>query len=163
MLKIGYVNEVQGQFIRQSFGRRSVTKAVDPEMYRQAHELRMRAAGIPVHDSAHALVMEVNHNRWNPMCPECNAGVCTGRNWKEARCFGCGAIFRTVVWPEDIDAIEKILHKRPPKARHWKPHETIAELFAQNIQHGVFEDLRKELPDNVRASLGRGPLLLTTR
>ena len=142
-MKILDVNEVQGQFIRNLL---RLSKDVTIGMYRDAHYRFMPT--IPnraIHDSIYTLVMEVNHERWNPECPECGTGVSTGRLWDEARCFGCGAVFRRVVWPEHIDAIEKVLLKRPPKFRHWKPEETVSQLLAQNVQHGFADVHRPEL------------------
>lgn len=130
------VDDIQGAIIRRLTGGRGPTTR---RMYAQAHgEWLRRAPGRPTaHDSALELRMYVNHGRWVGDCPECRAGVATGRGWDEARCFGCGAVFRDVRWPKDLDAVEAVLLKRLPAHRHMAVGETPAELLAENIAHGV--------------------------
>lgn len=153
MTKIGCVEEVQGAYIKTSFQRPKVGP-VTMQMYREAHMLRMGKQGKKPWNSTKSLVMEINCGRWNPMCPECGAGVTTGRAWREARCFGCAAIFTEVLWPEHLDAIERIVLKRPPANRHWLATDNIAILLAENVQHGVFTDLRPQIADpQVRSAL----------
>jgi hypothetical protein len=128
------LDDVQGDLIR-----RLTRQAVSPASYAQAHGLFLeRQPGRPrPHRSALALPMEVNHGRWVGLCPECRAGVTTGKRWPEARCFGCGAIFDQVLWPEALEALEALLLERLPKNRHWKTGESLEQLLADNIAHGV--------------------------
>lgn len=106
--------------------------------YRRAHELALEQADMPMqpHHNALPLLMGVNHGRWCATCHECSTGVATGKLWREARCFACGAIFATV-WPDEHQMIERILLKRPLKNRNWEPGEALNELRAQNIEHGL--------------------------
>jgi len=160
MNKIGCLEDVQGAFIRKIYGPRQALRTIDLSVYRAAHKLWMTKQGLPLLNVETPLAMEINHGRWNPMCPRCNAGITTGRLWAEVRCFGCGAVYLNVVWPEFPDVIESVLMKRPPNARHWNAHESIAQLLAENVQHGLFTDLRKQLPASVQALLSSGPPML---
>jgi len=44
------------------------------------------------------------------------------------------------VFPDNWQAIEMALVKRPQKARHWWPGVTVAELEQQNIAEGLDPD-----------------------
>lgn len=159
MIGLQFVEEVQGHFIRTLLPRR-FSGPISSSVYRQAHALHIQKHGATPHEVRAPLFMEVNHNRWTAVCPECSSGVTTGRLWKESRCFGCGAIFVDTQWPVDMPAIEAILLKRPPNARHWKPGETIGSLVVDNVLHGKFTDLRRGLPPDVQKALSGTPLLL---
>jgi len=84
----------------------------------------------------------VNLNRWLAPCP-CGLEPAVvdrapaGGSPPLARCFGCGAVLTAVVMPDDADAIEAELVRRPWQHRNWQPGETLARLRADNIAHGV--------------------------
>ena len=94
-----------------------------------------------VHDSPIVLHARVDGNEWIVQC-ECGAGNAIDPSWDPvfACCFGCGAIHRSILLPKRWDAIEQELLKRPqPSTRFWFPHETVDDLIAENIAHGVQE------------------------
>lgn len=95
----------------------------------------------------------VNHGRWVADCPFCPGAE---RVWPSGQLqrnddvdypFGitrsglhCGFTGRTcpVVFPEQAPAIDAVLTKRPVEAtRNWRPGETVADLTAENVEHGV--------------------------
>jgi hypothetical protein len=136
MIRIEDVEQIHGEMIRRlSKTRTKVTR----DSYRRAHDMHvLRSKTIHrTHESKLSLVMEVNHNRWVGTCPECNAGVVTGRDWPVASCFSCGARFTRVVWPESIEAVEELLIRRPLAKRNWFAHEPLDQLRAENIVNGI--------------------------
>lgn len=98
-------------------------------------------------------VVHMNWGKWVAMCPRphCSNGECFGRCDDGSfgglvedgtyRCRpdkgGCGLICRAQ-WPANVREIERVLLARPvPGTRHWSPGETLAELVAENIEHGL--------------------------
>ncbi len=54
-------------------------------------------------------------------------------------CSWCGQR-SWLVWPDraDVDRIERLLSLRPvPSTRNWTPGETMGDLAAENIAHGL--------------------------
>lgn len=147
MLPIKYMEEIQGAFIRGILAPRVAGAQLTLTDYRVAHTKKMAQMRATPHTSTHQLHMELNHGSWVVPCPECTSGVTTGNRWNEARCFGCGAVFDGVQWPKDKMAIEKVVMKRPLKNRNWVPGEEVAHLIAENVEHGLFEDLRPQIVD----------------
>lgn len=50
---------------------------------------------------------------------------------------GCG-LTCAAVWPDNVADIERLLLMRPiPSTRNWRPGETLNDLLAENIEHGV--------------------------
>ena len=131
---------VQGPRMRRLLNYRG---ALSLDFYRRAHAAFLTTQpGRPTpHISAQALVMSVRQGRWITECPECIAGVTTGRGWSEARCFGCGAIFERVIWPpaEEIPEIERVLLRRPLPAQCFDPGQSIEALKGENRILGVGE------------------------
>lgn len=77
--------------------------------------------------------------KWVVIC-ECGDAPMASPEWNEARCFGCGAIYRHLRWPEDRLTIERVLTSRPSAlSRNWLPDESVQDLRAQNSAHGVIE------------------------
>ena len=68
-----------------------------------------------------ALLVYVSDNRWVGDC-DCRSGVLAHPGWA-AYCFGCGAIYRDIVWPLEMAAIESELMTRQVSDRHWRPRE----------------------------------------
>ena len=119
-------------------------KAQTPAGYLQAHRAaigKLRAAGsrAEVHESPVVLAARVDGNEWLVQC-ECGAGNLVTPEWVPvfACCFGCGAIHRHVIVPDNWQEIEAILVRRiHPENRWWFTHETADMLRAENIRHGV--------------------------
>lgn len=105
---------------------------------RQVHAAHMRKNGRTVMVVATPLLMAINHDRWCGLC-RCRSGVTAGQGWTEARCFGCGAVYPHVIWPEaaDLPHITRALGRRPdPATRNWDPGQHWASLVAENARHG---------------------------
>lgn len=92
----------------------------------------------------------LNWGQWVAHCPRCpNAekrGTCDdgSTGGLDAEVFycrsshgGCG-LRAGIDWPNEIVKIEQILRVRPPAFRNWFPGETLADLLAENTQHGYF-------------------------
>ncbi len=94
----------------------------------------------------------VNQGRW---VVECDADNCrgaidvSGRYIAGIRCDckdrtacyhkadPCGHIIR-LDWPADLEAIDRVLARRPdPSTRNWLPGETVEDLKAENLLHGM--------------------------
>lgn len=90
-----------------------------------------------------------NWGRWIADCPSL---VCKGaeklERWQRSslcRCRDtqiclhgeyCGTIYE-VEWPAFADEIEALMGVRPLENRNWWPGETVADLEAENVAHGV--------------------------
>lgn len=75
--------------------------------------------------------------RWIFDCA-CGSGVAAHPEWADARCMGCGRIYASVAFPEDRPEIEAVLLRRPAeKNRSWSAVETLADLVAENVNHGI--------------------------
>jgi hypothetical protein len=97
---------------------------------------------------ADPLRAEVNHGAWIAVCP-CGAEglpapgcvVWISQPW--AWCVRCGNAaaggrWRPIVLPSEHAAIEALLEQRPELAtRNWTPGETVDDLAAQNVAHGI--------------------------
>lgn len=83
----------------------------------------------------------VNHGRWLARCPDpgCRGGVeyvAYGLPFWCCACanVGAGHRWRVVLWPEEREAIERILARRPhPHNRNWTPGETLGRLQTESI------------------------------
>jgi hypothetical protein len=84
----------------------------------------------------------VSGGRWIVMCP-CGGAQLAARDDHRFFCVDClnaqvGGQWRTVSWPADAAAIETALLRRPaPETRTWLPTETLADLLAENAEHGL--------------------------
>ena len=57
--------------------------------------------------------------------------------WRMACCLECGAQYTDLAVPEDWQAIEAVLLKRPRRIQmNMRPDETLADLIAENLAHG---------------------------
>jgi hypothetical protein len=73
---------------------------------------------------------------WRVHC-RCGERTHTNPEWKEACCFGCGAIWTNVVFPEDWQKIDTLLAKRAVQGmRNWQAPETLDDLITEQIAHG---------------------------
>ncbi len=108
--------------------------------YNRLHETeiaRAQARGLRliVHDS-HSLVARIDHGRWIVDC-ECGAGNATDPEWGVAFCFACGARHKAT-FPDDREGVEAVLLHRPrTETRNWFPGESVAQLQAENVEHGL--------------------------
>lgn len=100
----------------------------------------LRAAGyteLAVHEDTEPRYARVDLGRWIIDCA-CGAGNAAHPDWQGSACPACGAIHRRVIFPDDREAIEAVLEERSrPGNKFWKPGETVADLVAENINHGV--------------------------
>lgn len=90
------------------------------------------------------VVAYVNEGRWIVDCPDCSGAQYANRSDRRFMCNECanvtiGGLWRPVVWPpaKTEQSIEKALAPRPPRNAHWLPGETVADLLAENVEHGV--------------------------
>lgn len=108
------------------------------------HVARLKGMGPPpalteISDAA-PLPARVMHGWWIVDCP-CNGGdfvwLATPLQW----CGSCGnamlgGLWRRVTLPEHRQEIESaLLARSEPSTRNWFPHETVADLLAENAEH----------------------------
>ncbi len=102
-----------------------------------------KAIGFDFVDGMHVqpVKAQVNHGRWIAMC-ECNGAEEV--DWRDPTfyCLSCGnmdygGLLRPVEFPENREAIEVLLLKRPMENRNWLPHEMLSDLIAENEEHGL--------------------------
>lgn len=83
----------------------------------------------------------INESKWVADCP---SEWCRGAELiapgHDMLCADCGMVSK-VKWPKDRVEIERLLNLRPdPFRRNWLPHETVNDLLAENIEHGIWEN-----------------------
>ena len=84
----------------------------------------------------------INHGRWVADCPHCTSARMVEPEQDEFLCLDdqCHRVSR-LVWPAQRPEIERILLARPnAKNRNWYPHESLAQLRAENREHGHAEE-----------------------
>jgi len=91
-----------------------------------------------IHDGSE-IEAYVNHGRWVADCV-CNGAELVAPN-QEMVCGSCGAR-NTVTFPgpKMRDELESVLSRREPLRQNWHPDETVDELVAQNIEHGIYPE-----------------------
>lgn len=95
-----------------------------------------RGQRFEVHVERTQAVAFVSAGSWVIQC-ECGAGNATDPAWGVACCFACGAIHESVIFPDDVKAIEAaLLDRAQPMTRHWLPGESAADLRAETIARG---------------------------
>lgn len=99
---------------------------------------KQRRLGLSVasHAAPDGAIVLVSGGSWKVVCGCGNAPVASPA-WDLALCPDCGACYRRLTWPDERDAIAQVLLARPLVNRHWQPHETVADLEADNVAHGV--------------------------
>lgn len=88
---------------------------------------------------------ELNHGRWIVRCL-----FCPGANlacWIDQRFFCVDCFHRSepravgrwllVEWPDELEAIESLIAKRPEPNRSWQVGETLENLEQENAEHGI--------------------------
>ena len=85
------------------------------------------------------LTVVVNHARWIVDCP-CGSAQLASRTDRRFFCPECGNLWAEgkwvhVEWPDEPEAIEEELEKRPfPKNRNWFPSETLEQLREETAE-----------------------------
>jgi len=88
------------------------------------------------------LPAEIIRSSWVVRCPFC-AGAQVIDFGEAFFCVDCcmqanGFKAMGVLFPEDVDAIEAVLLKRPdPNTRNWCARESLEDLKRENIAHGI--------------------------
>lgn len=82
-----------------------------------------------------------NWGRWVANCPVCESAEHVYANETAVQCnpaaSGCG-IMLELVWPTFREGVERLLMMRPaPKTRNWLPGESLHDLLAENVEHGI--------------------------
>lgn len=103
------------------------------EMLRLAGRRRVHVAQ---HEEPAPLVARVDYGRWIGDCHNCRAGVALHPRWTIGLCFGCGARYASVIFPENITEIEAALLARPRQEnRNWVPGESVDDLLRDNVEN----------------------------
>lgn len=109
----------------------------------QAFMARSVAAGLSeateLFDVDAPVVAFIHTGCWSAECP-CGNGLRVEPEWRIARCFACGAVYRHVVLPTADERlnIEHVLRARPHRQHmNWLPGETCLALALENAQHAV--------------------------
>lgn len=114
-------------------------------VYRLAHARQMAtvAAKFPAlgfsptpWDAPDGAIPWVNGGKWTVTCA-CGDCPMACPEWDEVRCFLCGAVYRNLIWPPQREALERLLVKRPAHVRAWFPGESLDDIRAENLAHGV--------------------------
>lgn len=85
--------------------------------------------------SPYVAALKVSDSCWQLVC-ECGNCPSYDPEWALAACFTCGAVYRQPP-PEDWREIQRILTLRPRlNNRHMLPGQTLADLVAENLEHG---------------------------
>ncbi len=81
----------------------------------------------------------VDHGRWICDCVEgCGRGMFTHPAWRIACCTECGAVYRGIIFPEDVPTITSLLLARPNREnQNWLPDESITWLRIENLAHRI--------------------------
>jgi hypothetical protein len=102
--------------------------------------------GMPLGMSGHRVLAEVVHSRWLVRCPYCPSASRVSAADPRFFCTFCGNEgegFHAVVFPDDREHVEALLSARPIReTRNWRPHETVADLQAENRQQGPVDASR---------------------
>ncbi|HXI55313.1 MAG TPA: hypothetical protein VNO55_04610, partial [Polyangia bacterium] len=85
-----------------------------------------------------ALVARVNMGRWLGDCTCGQDAPLIDPEWSLAVCFTCSQVYRTIVMPDQWQAIDAALMRRPFAInRNWTPGETLEELLQENADHDI--------------------------
>jgi hypothetical protein len=106
-----------------------------PEEYLGWHVSVVTRRGGNPWDSPEPTKAYVNHGRWVANCVWCLTGMLTQPHWRIACCGECGARYSSarVHFPENIEAIEKILLRRVRRdQQNWDDRQSVDELKKEN-------------------------------
>lgn len=100
----------------------------------------------------------VNWSRWIANCPGWYCRGATDLDYGQTWTVCAEPWCRTraaVVWPANVPDIEYLLSLRPdPTTRNWEPGETVHDLLAENIEHGILPPSWLESAGTVLALAG---------
>lgn len=86
-----------------------------------------------------------------PDMPDRTGRIRRGLAWgqTEMQCWDCDTVTGPIVWPADPDGVEMLLRRRPDvTTRNWEPGETLEDLLAENVAHGLIpRELDVDGPD----------------
>ncbi len=89
-------------------------------------------------------VAYVNHGRWVADCPFCSGAEEMATLPMSFFCHACQmaavqgqAIPALFPAPAEAESIERVLAIRPVPNRNWVPGETVDQLRAENLEHGL--------------------------
>ena len=109
-----------------------------PDLLRQLqaeHVAKNPATHAPV-EIVSEIPAYVGNGCWRIHC-RCGERTHTDPDWGIACCFGCGAVWTRVTFPEDWRAIEVLLAKRAVQGtRNWQAPETLDDLKLEQLAHG---------------------------
>lgn len=98
-----------------------------------------------------------NWGRWVVMCasPFCTGAMQVYSGQMFVACGDCGWPIEELIWPVDPEGVETILLMRPDeKTRNWHPGETLQDLLAENVEHGILpKGIEPADPDAVAVEL----------
>ncbi len=78
-----------------------------------------------------------NWGRWCVDCPRCTSALALRPGAPVFDCWDCGAR-ADIAWPSFTHDVERLLAMRPDvTTRNWEPGETLHDLLAENMAHGV--------------------------
>ena len=82
----------------------------------------------------------VNHGRWVVDCPDCRNAQLACKTDPRFLCDNCGNVavgklWRTVVWPPNVNGIESMLQNRPLENQNWEPGETGPQVGIDNLEN----------------------------
>jgi hypothetical protein len=83
-----------------------------------------------------AVLVRAYAGNWINDCPLCRGAQLTSLG---DRCVDCGLLLE-VRWPSDEVryGVERLLSQRPiSHTRNWSPGESLHDLLAENVQHGI--------------------------
>lgn len=141
-----------------------------PAEYAKQHErhlarLRLRGLNVVSRLETPGATVIVNGGNAIVFCM-CGGGASASREWDEARCFDCGAIYQRLDWPDDWDEVVDTLLARPQAQRSHGVviapgevlrEETVSVLKAENVVLGVAESKRDAVAAVAALSVkGRG-------
>jgi hypothetical protein len=92
--------------------------------------------------SGEPVFVYANEGRWIVECPDCRGAQLACLTDPRFMCHCCANIgnsghWRPVVWPKNKARLEKILHARDIVNQNWYPGESIRQLVAENLEHGL--------------------------
>lgn len=105
------------------------------------HQLRSTSAPLSAATDPEAGVPAyANWGRWVVDCPDCSNAQLACRTDRRFMCNECGnlsigRLWRPVIWPSNVQAIENLLEGRPKEFQNWNPGEQVATLAIDNLTH----------------------------
>lgn len=103
---------------------------------RQKMYLATNPAAVEPYEVTRRVEAYIGGGVWRVLC-RCGEAPHADPDWKLSCCFGCGAIHTNITFPDNLEAIEALLAKRPVQLhRNWRTPETLEDLMAEQRAHG---------------------------